>query len=455
MSSLFFEKPSKSKPKGRWILQYQIYIDGSRRSPPGTIKRAKKSDIPNKVRLAAEALEKATMTGTATNAEIDQWVKGFPESRIRPLISTEEACQVFPGYGDTLRRTGTWAAIDFDGVREAYSDERLANQTRGVDTDNRSHRESMNEYDRVVDWVKEAHPTLTTLTPDAYFQWWLGLRGRFASSTVNKRNYALRAFLRICVTHGMIAESPYDKDRCPTLKQITDTKRRILDFDEVEATIERIRDEEDFYLDHLVGSSRVHPMHGCLPIAQMIALNTGIRTKEARWLEWDVCHLHDRKPSTMVIQRVKSKKTGYIGNVKTGEWREIGINSLLKEWLRKEKARQKKLGILGQFVIPSGRFDQPSRRGNPISDNQIGDSMLEFNKREYDIYKRPEWPTYYSYRHTFATNLLRSGKDLESVRERMGHTSIATTQKYLRYLDAAETTIEDDLPWVSAREAAS
>jgi len=312
----------------------------------------------------------------------------------------------------------------------------------------------MNEYDRVVGWVKEAHPTLTTLTPDAYFQWWLGLRGRFASSTVNKRNYALRNFLNICVTHGMIAESPYDKDRCPTLKQVTDTERRILDFDEVDATIERIRDEEDFYTDHLVGSSRAHPMHGCLPIAQMIALNTGIRTKEARWLEWEVCRLFDRKPSTMVIQRVRCKKTGHIGNVKTGEWRKIGINSLLKEWLKKEKSRQEKLGILGQFVIPSGRFDQPSRRGNPISDNQIGDSMLEFNEREHDIYKRPEWPTYYSYRHTFATNLLRSGNDLESVRERMGHTSIATTQKYLRYLDAEETTIEDNLPWVSAREAA-
>ena len=76
--------------------------------------------------------------------------------------------------------------------------------------------------------------------------------------------------------------------------------------------------------------------------------------------------------------------------------------------------------------------------------------MLEFNEREHDIYKRPEWPTYYSYRHTFATNLLRSGKDLESVRERMGHISIATTQKYLRYISAEETTIEDDLPWVSA-----
>ena len=450
MSSLFFEKPTKSRPKGRWILQYQIYIDGSRRSPPGTIKRAKKSDIPNKVRLAAEALEKATMTGNATNADIDQWVRGFPESRVKPLISTEEACKIFPGYGDALRRTGAYAAIDFDSIRKIYSDERLANQTRGIDTNNRSHRESMNEYDRVLKWVQAEHPTLTTLTSDKYFDWWLDLRGRFASSTVNKKNYALRNFLKICAKKGMIAESPYDKDRCPTLEQVTNTERRILDFDEVDGTIQRIRQEEEFYLDHKVGSSRAHPLHGCLPIAQMIGLNTGIRTKEARWLEWTALRLFDRKPSTMIIQQVTCKKSGHIGNVKNGEWRTIGINSLLKEWLKKEKDRQEKIGILGQFIIPSGRFDQPSRRGSPVSDNQIGDSMLEFNQREHDIYKRPEWPTYYSYRHTFCTNLLRSGVDLESVRNRMGHTSIVTTQQYLRYIDAEDNTIEDDLPWVAA-----
>ena len=117
MSSLSFEKPSQSVPKGRWVLEYCIWINGNAKITPGKIKRTKKSDIPNKVRLAVKDLEEATKTGTATNAEIDQWVEGFPESRIQPLISTEEACQIFPGYRDTLRRTGTWAVIDFDGVR--------------------------------------------------------------------------------------------------------------------------------------------------------------------------------------------------------------------------------------------------------------------------------------------------------------------------------------------------
>ena len=527
--------------QGQWVLKWKVFH--GTKSTEKRIVSKKKSAIANKLRLAVDNLEQCTKTGVATNAEIDQWVEGFADlGAKKPLLSLEEACAIFEGYRDTRRRTGTQVAIDFDSIRKIYSDERLAKQRDRADTDNRSHRSTMNEYDRVLKWVQTEHPTLTTLTPDTYFDWWLNLRGQFASSTVNKRNYALRNFLTICVRKDMIAENHYPKDRCPVLKQITDTERRVLDFEEVDATIERIRREEDYYLNPFprrgldrdleearatnaaehgnlsasyrgtvktdkreaflralkkdlnvskaaqeaglkstgslyterrynsefaerwrkiedevteeyrcgrMNTGRSHPMHGSLPIAQMIALNTGIRTKEARWLEWDVCHLFDKKPSTMVIQRVKCKKTGHIGNVKTGEWRMIGINALLKEWLKKEKARQEKLNILGQFVIPSGRIDRPNGGGAPISDNQIGDSMLEFNQREHDIYKRPEWPTYYSYRHTFATNLLRSGKDLETVRERMGHISIATTQKYLRYINAEETTIENDLPWVN------
>jgi len=445
MSSLFPEKPTKSRPKGRWILEYNIYIDGAAKRPPPRIKKTKKSDIPNKVRIAAQDLEVATKTGTASNSAIDQWVRGYPELKIKPLISLEDACRVFRGYRDTLSRTGQYSAVDFDGAVEIYSNERLANQKRGADTDNRSHQVTMAELNRVLRWVKAEHPTLTTLTPDAYFNWWLQLRGKFASSTVNKRNYALRLFLDICVREGMIPVSPYS-DRCPTLQQVNEKERRILDVEEVEGTIERIRQEEEYYLDPM---GRKHSMHGCLPIAQMIGLNTGVRTKELRWLEWDCVRLSDRKSSYMNVQQTTCKQTNYVGNVKTGQWRTIGINSLLKEWFKKEKARQEELDIIGQFVTPSGRFDHPTRRGNVIDETLLGRSMLEFNEREHDIYTRPEWPTYYSYRHTFATNLLRSGKDLETVRNRMGHTSIATTQKYLRYIDAQDNTVEDDLPWVA------
>jgi hypothetical protein len=79
MSSLYPERPTKSFPKGRWILEYNIYIDGVAKRPSPRIKRVMKSRIPNKVRIAAQDLEVATKTGTASNAAIDQWVRGYPE----------------------------------------------------------------------------------------------------------------------------------------------------------------------------------------------------------------------------------------------------------------------------------------------------------------------------------------------------------------------------------------
>ena len=39
--------------------------------------------------------------------------------------------------------------------------------------------------------------------------------------------------------------------------------------------------------------------------------------------------------------------------------------------------------------------------------------------------------TAHQFCHTFATQLLRNGADLESVRQLMGHSSLETTQRYL------------------------
>ena len=52
----------------------------------------------------------------------------------------------------------------------------------------------------------------------------------------------------------------------------------------------------------------------------------------------------------------------------------------------------------------------------------------------------------YCLRHTYCTSLLRAGVDLETVRHRMGHSSILTTQRYLRYMEP-ETHPTEKLPY--------
>lgn len=50
-------------------------------------------------------------------------------------------------------------------------------------------------------------------------------------------------------------------------------------------------------------------------------------------------------------------------------------------------------------------------------------------------------------RHAHASWLLAGGADIEIVKERLGHASIVTTQKYLGTLDEIDETAIDALSW--------
>jgi integrase len=55
----------------------------------------------------------------------------------------------------------------------------------------------------------------------------------------------------------------------------------------------------------------------------------------------------------------------------------------------------------------------------------------------------PDLPRFHDLRHSHASWLLAGGADLQVVKERLGHASIMTTQRYLHTLpDADETAVE-------------
>ena len=63
----------------------------------------------------------------------------------------------------------------------------------------------------------------------------------------------------------------------------------------------------------------------------------------------------------------------------------------------------------------------------------------------------PETVTVHGLRHAHASWLLAGGADLQVVKERLGHSSIVTTQKYLGALDVTDETAIDALTKIRSR----
>jgi site-specific recombinase XerD len=63
----------------------------------------------------------------------------------------------------------------------------------------------------------------------------------------------------------------------------------------------------------------------------------------------------------------------------------------------------------------------------------------------------PESVNVHALRHAHASWLLAGGADLEVVKERLGHSSVVTTQKYLGTLDEVDETAIDALSRIRNR----
>ena len=82
--------------------------------------------------------------------------------------------------------------------------------------------------------------------------------------------------------------------------------------------------------------------------------------------------------------------------------------------------------VRGDFLFPTSR----SKRVSPVTVERVVRNIVKRSGLQKKV-------TPHTFRHTFATSLLRNGADLRIIQLLLGHSSISTTQIYTHMDDRA------------------
>jgi integrase len=257
---------------------------------------------------------------------------------------------------------------------------------------------------------------ITEITPFMMEQWKTRVRKerKLKASTVNRNVTALKAALNWGVKHGVIPENPIkgvealqERDSVSKVRYLSPEEEKRL-CEALDAREERVRQERARY--NLWRQERrrdpLPDLRG-LPFADylkpmvILSLNTGIRRGSLFSLEWpDV----DFKNEVLTLRATATK---------SGKTYHVPLNRSALEALKKWKSQSREDRLV--FVSPKnkGRFDNCNTSWEEVL------RMAEIEDfRWHDM------------RHSFASNLVMAGVDLNTVRELMGHADLKMTLRY-------------------------
>lgn len=153
---------------------------------------------------------------------------------------------------------------------------------------------------------------------------------------------------------------------------------------------------------------------------------TGLRNRIICQLQWEtgmriseVLDLRVRdvivSEKKVTIQRGKGAKTRVV------YWNSDELSLLIERW-KKQRPRS-------QFLFPTIR--SASGKGHHIEPRQY---RLQFDRcvRKAGL---PEWTTSHVLRHSYATDFLNRGGNIRTLQIILGHSSLATTERYLHVSD--------------------
>ena len=231
-------------------------------------------------------------------------------------------------------------------------------------------------------------------------------KGKKAASC-NRNVGALRSMLNWAVSREIVADNPIAK--LEPLKEIDSNRKvRYLTKDENDRLMAALdARESDVRKGRVYGYSQI-PLKGefadHLKPMVLISLNTGIRWGSLVSLQWGDVDLTGRSV-TIRAETAKSERQLIIPLNKTA-------TETFRQW--KEESREKAAKAL---VFPS----------------PIGGGVLDNVRKAWNGILKKAGITdfrWHDMRHTFASNLVMSGVDLNTVRELLGHADLKMTLRY-------------------------
>ena len=360
---------------------------------------------------ALSELEQAARTGVADAEKIRLWItEGY--------LTATDARNVWPGVSETLQRMGVIQPTNWSRILSSYEDRAIA-ESKAHNPLRRTHINTMGRARRVQAWWEQEVPELSSVTVEDVLRYRTEMQtdGK-APWTVFHHLTATRILFDCALELEMISANPA---RAPGVK-LSQPKRRTRP---MILTIEQAK--------HLLEASlkpEYSRLLGAVPTIVRHGLYAGLRDEEMRWSSWS--GLTERRTLTIKAAEIPGERW----EPKTAEAREIEVSPPYWDYLQALRERHEAEGILCDWMVP-GRYE-----GLPCGVDAPQRAFREFIKAE----KQDPRITVYSLRHTFATSLLRVS-DLETVRERLGHSDIRTTQVYLQARNHEDDRPVDQLPY--------
>ena len=224
-------------------------------------------------------------------------------------------------------------------------------------------------------------------------------------ASINRKMAALGKVLTLAVEEGIIQKKP-------KLPRLRENNQRVKCFTEVEL---------EGLFGHMQGNGHPDVVQFCLCL-----LETGMRGSEAHRMKWG---------DSGFVGGVESDGVARIYHTKSGDPRSIPLTKMAKEVLRDR----------AHFLreMPDA-LDPDSKPWESVTQSRL--THVWNQARKALDFTAPDCVPH-SLRHTCASRLARSGVDLLSIKEWLGHRSLTMTLRYshlcLRQLEDARTALEN------------